>query len=70
MFSSHGSVSCGQKKNEQANSLSMATDGMYYMLAHHIVVQHKLNEHCAQRFVTNTHFSKLLFCVLISPLVS
>ena len=37
--------------------------GMHYMLAHHIVVQHKLIEHCAQRFVSNTHFSKLLlFC--------
>ena len=36
---------------------------MNYMLAHHIVVQHKLNEHCAQRFVSNTHFSKLFrFC--------
>ena len=38
-------------------------DGMHYMLAHHIVVQRKLIEHCAQRFVSNTHFSKLLlFC--------
>ena len=37
--------------------------GMHYMVAHHIVVQHKLNEHCAQRFVSNKHFSKLLlFC--------
>ena len=37
--------------------------GMNYMLAHHIVVRHKLNEHCAQRFVSNTHFSKLFrFC--------
>ena len=38
-------------------------EGMHYMVAHHIVVQHKLNEHCAQRFVSNKHFSKLLlFC--------
>ena len=37
--------------------------GKSYMVAHHIVVQHKLNEHCAQRFVSNKHFSKLLlFC--------
>ena len=37
--------------------------GMHYMLAHHIVVEHKLIEHCAQRFVSNTHFSRLLlFC--------
>ena len=37
--------------------------GMHYMVAQHIVVQHKLNEHCAQRFVSNKHFSKLLlFC--------
>ena len=34
--------------------------GKHYMVAHHIVVQHKLIEHCAQRFVSNTHFSKLL----------
>ena len=33
------------------------------MLAHHIVVQRKLIENCAQRFVSNAHFSKLLlFC--------
>ena len=28
--------------------------GMHYMLAHHIVVQHKLIEHCARRFVSIT----------------
>ena len=44
--------------------------GKHYMVVHHIVVQHKLIEHCAQRFVSNTHFSKLLLSVLFSPLVS
>ena len=43
--------------------------GMHYMLAHHIVVQHKLIEHCAQRFVSNTHFSKLFTSPLMSLLV-
>ena len=37
---------------------------MNYMLAHHIVVQHKLNEHCAQRFVSSPFLSLL---VLICP---
>ena len=31
-----------------------STNGMHYMLAHHIVVQHKLIEHCARRFVSIT----------------
>ena len=44
--------------------------GMHYMLAHHIVVQHKLNEHCLQRLVSSTHFSKLLFSVLSTPRLS
>ena len=43
--------------------ITQAGGGMHYMLAHHIVVQHKLIENCAQRFVSNAHFSKLLlFC--------
>ena len=42
----------------------------YYMLAHHIVVQHKLNEHCVQRLVSSAHFSKLLFSVLSTPRLS
>ena len=37
------------------------TSGKYYMLAHHIVVQHKLNEQCVTRLVSSTHFSKLVF---------
>ena len=42
---------------------NLLLQGMNYMLAHHIVVQQKLNEHCAQRVVSNTHFSKLFrFC--------
>ena len=46
------------------------TDGKHYMVAHHIVVQHKLIEHCAQRLVSSTHFSKLLFSVLSTPRLS
>ena len=45
-------------------------DGKHYMVAHHIVVQHKLIEHCAQRLVSSTHFSKLLFSVLSTPRLS
>ena len=44
--------------------------GKYYMLAHHIVVQHKLIEQCVQRLVSSTHFSKLLFSVLSTPRLS
>ena len=40
------------------------------MLAHHIVVQHKLNKHCVQRLVSSTRFSKLLFSVLSTPRLS
>ena len=43
--------------------------GKYYMLAHHIVVQHKLNEQCVG-LVSSTHFSQLLFSVLSTPLLS
>ena len=45
-------------------------EGIDYMVTHHIVVQHKLNEHCVQRFVSSTHFSKLLFSVLSTPRLS
>ena len=44
--------------------------GKHYMVAHHIVVQHKLIEHCVQRLVSSTHFSKLLFSVLSTPRLS
>ena len=44
--------------------------GKHYMVAHHIVVRHKLIEHCAQRLVSSTHFSKLLFSVLSTPRLS
>ena len=44
--------------------------GKYYMLAHHIVVQHKLNEQCVQRLVSSTRFSKLLCSVLSTPRLS
>ena len=47
------------------NRIWHSAEGMNYMLAHHIVVQHKLYEHCAQRFVSKTFFS-----VLIRPLAS
>ena len=62
--------------------VDQAEAGKYYMLAHHIVVQHKLNEQCVQCLVSSTHFSKLIFSVpsprlsfvsfyvLIRPLVS
>ena len=44
--------------------------GKHYMIAHHIVVQHKLTKHCIQRLVSSTSFSKLLFSVLSSPRLS
>ena len=54
--------------------------GKYYMVAQHIVVQHKLNEKCVQRLVSNTHFflsvlstprlSLVSFYVLSSPFPS
>ena len=42
----------------------------YFMLAHHVVVQHKLNEQCVQRLVSSAHFSKLLYSVLSTPPLS
>ena len=53
------------KKNQFANK-----PGMHYMVAHHIVVQHKLNEHCAQRLWAINTSQNYFFTVLISPLVS
>ena len=50
-------------------ALSTYFRGMHYMLEHHIVVQHKLSEHCL-RLVSSTHFSKLLFSVLSTPRLS
>ena len=44
--------------------------GNYYMLAHHIVVQHKLNEQCVKRLVSSTHFTKLLLSVPSTPRLS
>ena len=48
----------------------MYRNGKHYMVAHHIVVQHKLIEHCVQRLVSSMHFSKLLFSVFSTPRLS
>ena len=45
-------------------------NGKYYMVAHHIVVQHKLNKHCVQCLLISPRFSKLLFSVLSTPRLS
>ena len=44
--------------------------GKHYMVAHHIVVQHKLIEHCVQRLVSSTlsqNSSFLYFLLLACP---
>ena len=52
------------------DNLNCRFPGKYYMITHHIVVQHKLNKHCVQRLISSTRFLKLLFSVLSIPRLS
>ena len=63
-------VSTTSRVRALQNLPSAQPAGKHYMVAHHIVVQHKLIEHCVQRLVSSTHFSKLLFSVLSTPRLS